>query len=1178
MEPSTNPFPKIEESILSLWKEKRIAQQSLEAKRDTSFVFFEGPPTANAGPGFHHVIARVFKDIIPRYKFLKGFAVPRKAGWDTHGLPVELQIEKEIGTKTKSDIEAYGIAAFNRRCQESVWRFKQEWDRFTERIGFWLDLDHPFITYDLQYMESVWWLLKKIWQKGLLKQDYKVVPYCSRCGTPLSSHEVAQGYKDVKDTSVYLKFKSQHAKFENTYFLVWTTTPWTLPGNVALAVNPDLTYVYAKFSNGEIYIVAENRLNVFQESYEVLEKVLGKDLVSIRYEPLFPYLQNKNIPNIGNAFQVLPANFATDQEGTGIVHTAVMYGEDDFQLGKQFQLPEYHLVGTDGKFVSDVTEWQGMWVKDADPKIIEALKNLGMLYRTENITHTYPFCWRCKTPLLYYAHQSWFIMMSQLREQLLKNNELIHWEPGHLQQGRFGEWLREVKDWALSRDRYWGTPLPIWQCEADLKHQIAIGSIQELSKRAWQPNTYYLMRHGESTSNTEGYNAGWPEKEGVISELTEKGKQQVKDVIPMLKAKKIDCIIASDLTRIKQTAEILQKEFPGVEIRYDKRLREVDFGVLNHKPLSEFSGLFINALRAPVEQLFITKPEGGESPLEVQERVFALVREVEHEFHNKNILFISHGLPLWVLEGKLKNLSLQQTYELGQQKNAEVRVCPSLNLPYNEKQEVDLHRPYIDEIALMCPECGGKMMRVSQVIDCWFDSGAMPYAQRHFPFAFMKPGEDPDTIDYPKLLEKMLPFPADYISEAIDQTRGWFYTLHAIAAALDLGPAYKNVVCMGHVLDEKGEKMSKSKGNIINPWDMTERYGVDALRWYFYTVNSPGEYKKFAEKDLGQSVAELMVVLNMLNFFSMYAPERIKTAHMPEPKTVLDRWAIERVRTVAAEVGGLLDTYKIFEASRTLEVLFDDLSKWYVRRSRKQFQKPDSSAAFEYQTAFFGFLLLDLSRIMAPFTPFLAEHIWQEVKRRMPNAKLAESVHLDTWPEAPPSERASGLFHDMEVVRSIVAVGHTIRAQENISVQKPRQTLFMFIERWVDIAALEQEYCAIIKDEVNVKEVKVVDTMPESDTIKVLSQEGVVVGFDITETDELRLEGEERGYIRNYNALRKKNGFSPGDKAKICEPKTPELEKFYRDSGRLARIQGATNSTITLVDGIEAIAIEKINP
>ncbi|MBU2037412.1 isoleucine--tRNA ligase [Patescibacteria group bacterium] len=880
-------LPQIEEKILKVWRKKKIFEKSLKRNKDKKrFVFFEGPPTANGMPGLHHVEARAFKDVLPRYKTMRGFLADRKAGWDTHGLPVEIEVEKELGLKSKKEIEKYGLAKFNEKCRESVWKYKNEWEKITERIAFWVDMKDPYITYENDYIESVWWIVKQIWDKGLLYKDYKVVHYCPRCGTPLSSHEVAQGYKTVKEASIYFKLpiKADPASF----FLVWTTTPWTLPANVAIAVGENITYVKARVGE-EKYILAKERLAVLNESYEIESEFLGGTLVGQEYEPLYEIKLDKP------GYKVIPAEFVSTEDGTGIVHIAPAFGVEDMEAGRLHDLPVLMTVDEAGNFKEEVKQWAGQFVKDADPSIIADLKKRELLFREEMYEHEYPFCWRCHTPLLYYAKTSWFIKMTALREELLENNAQINWVPEHLKGGRFGEWLKEVKDWTLSRDRFWGTPLPIWECEKC--HEIkVVGSVKE----------------------------------------------------------------------------------------FKKKLR-------------------------------------------------------------------------------------------------------------------DLHKPFIDEVVFECPKCGGQMNRVSEVMDCWFDSGSMPFAQWHYPFANKNKIDDGEA------------FPADFISEGIDQTRGWFYTLLAISTLLGKGPAYKNVISVGHLLDAKGLKMSKSKGNIVEPMAIISEFGADTVRWYLYTVNQAGDPKRFDIKDVKDKYNRFFGTLfNVYLFFKTYTEKSFKPQKLFQPQNILDKWILSLLNSLIAEVSDALDKYDVVGAARAIENFVGELSNWFVRRSRRRFQKPENKSEKNEASQTLYFVLLTLSKLAAPFIPFLSEEIYLGLKK----SKMPESVHLADWPVADKKAINKSLEAKMAQARAIVVLALAERALAGIKVRQPLAGLTINNKQ---LAINNKELVEIIKDEINVKEVIFDETLKDQ------------VKLDKKITKELKEEGWARELTRQIQEMRKEAGLTRKD-------------------------------------------------
>ncbi|HWR22589.1 MAG TPA: isoleucine--tRNA ligase [Feifaniaceae bacterium] len=853
--PTTLDFVSREKDVLKFWKENKVFEKStLHRKGAKTYTFFDGPPTANGKPHIGHILTRCIKDIIPRYKTMKGFDVLRKAGWDTHGLPVELEVEKQLGLDGKEQIEAYGVEPFIKKCKESVWKYKGEWEEMSDRVGFWADMENPYITYDNNYIESEWWALKQIYEKGLLYKGHKVVPYCPRCGTALSSHEVAQGYKDVKDTSAIAKFKVKGE--DNTYILAWTTTPWTLPSNVSLCVNANETYARVK-SGDAVYILAQALVeDVVGENAEIVSTFPGKSLVGTDYEPLFDFpvdAQGKR------GWYVMSDDYVTLTDGTGIVHNAPAFGEDDARVGREWDLPFIQLVDATGHMTGG-TPWDGMYVKDADHAILHTLEEKELLYRAMNFEHNYPFCWRCDTALIYYARKSWFVKMTAVKDKLIEFNRRVNWIPETIKEGRMGNFVENVIDWGISRERYWGTPLPVWTC-ADCGHIHVVGSIEELRKMG-------------------------------------------KDV-----------------------------------------------------------------------------PE-----------------------------------------------------------------------------DIELHKPFIDAVHLNCPKCGGDMKREPEVIDCWFDSGSMPFAQWHYPF------ENREIFD--------TRYPADFISEAIDQTRGWFYTLLAISTCLFDDPAFLNCIVMGHVQDKDGRKMSKHLGNVVDPWTVLDKQGADAVRWYFYTGSMPWLPSRFYEEAVNESQRKFMGTLwNTYAFYILYAEidgfDPTQHSLKRENLTEMDRWVLSRLNTVAREVDTHLENLRITEAGRTLQKFVDDLSNWYVRRCRERYWGKDMTADKEaaYMTLFTA--LETLTRLSAPFTPFMAEEIYQNLVRSV-NKAAPESVHLTDYPEADPSFVDKDLEENMERVLDIVVLGRAARSTAAIKNRQPIACMY------VQGNALPAGYTAIVAEELNVKEVRFV--------------------------------------------------------------------------------------------------------
>ena len=863
--PNVN-FVENEKEIKKFWDDEKIFEKSIDSRaKGEPYVFYDGPPTANGKPHIGHVLTRVIKDMIPRYRTMKGYMVPRKAGWDTHGLPVELEVEKMLGLDGKEQIEKYGLEPFIDHCKESVWKYKGMWEDFSKTVGFWADMDNPYVTYDNNFIESEWWALKKIYEKGLLYKGFKIVPYCPRCGTPLSSHEVAQGYKAVKERSAVVRFKKAD---EDAYFLAWTTTPWTLPSNTALCVNPDETYCKVKAADGYTYYLAEaladkvlSKLSDGEApAYEVLERFKGKDLEYSKYEPLFDFVQPIADKQKKDAFFVMCDSYVTMTDGTGIVHCAPAFGEDDARVGRNYDLPFIQLVDSKGELTAE-TPYAGKFVKDADPLVLKDLDEKGLLFDAPKFEHDYPFCWRCDTPLIYYARESWFIKMTDVKDDLIRNNDTINWIPESIGKGRFGDWLKNVQDWGISRNRYWGTPLNIWQCECG--HQHSIGSIAELK---------------EMSDN-----------------------------------------------------------------------------------------------------------------------------------------------------------------------------CPD---------DIELHRPYIDAVTIKCPHCGKEMHRVPEVIDCWFDSGSMPFAQHHYPF------------ENKELFESQ--FPADFISEAVDQTRGWFYSLLAISTLIFNKAPYKNVIVLGHVQDENGQKMSKSKGNAVDPMEALETYGADAIRWYFYTNSAPWLPNRFHGKAVIEGQRKFMGTLwNTYAFYVLYANidnfDPTKYSFSDCKLTVMDKWLISKLNSMVKAVDENLNNYKIPEAAKALQNFVDEMSNWYVRRNRERYwvQSMTEDKITAYMVLYKA--LVTTAKAAAPMIPFMAESIYQNLVRSV-DKSAPESIHLCDFPKFDSSAIDEKLEQDMETVLEIVVLG---RAARNGAVLKNRQPLNrMFIN---SSKKLDGYFTDIIKDELNIKNVEFTD-------------------------------------------------------------------------------------------------------
>lgn len=1023
--PSQLNFAELEIEILKYWDDHRIFEKSIES-RDASkpFIFYEGPPTANGKPGIHHIISRTIKDLVCRLRTMEGYRVERKAGWDTHGLPVEIEVEKALGIKKKEQIEEYGVARFNQQCRESVWKYKTEWDELTRRIGFWLDLDNPYITYENNYIESVWWILSQLWQKDLLYQGHKIIPYCPRCETPLSSHEVSLGYQDVEDPSVYVRMPLKSE--ENTSFLVWTTTPWTLISNVALALHPEIKYV--KVAQGdEFLILAEARLSVLDGEHKIVTEYKGKDLVGVEYDPLFPFFRTDK-----KLYYTVEGDFVSTADGSGIVHIAPAFGEDDYKIGLKYDLPVLQPVDKSGKFTDEVTPYKGKFVKTADPEIIADLEKAGRLYKTEKYLHSYPHCWRCSSPLLYYARESWFIRTTAVKDRLIQHNNSINWYPKEVGQGRFGEWLENNVDWSLSRDRYWGTPLPIWVC-SDCGNAHCIGSVQEL------------------------------------------------------------------------------KELSGVT-------------------------------------------------------------EIE-----------------------------------------------------------DLHKPHIDSVRFPCSKCGKDMSRVSEVIDAWFDSGCMPVAQWHYPF------ENKEAFERS--------FPADFISEGVDQTRGWFYSLLAISTMLFDQPCYKACVSIDLILDKVGKKMSKSKGNTVAPNEILDTYGADALRWYLVTVSPPWVPTRFDSDGVKEVLRKFLgTLVNVYSFFAMYAnidkfvydTAQVKVEERPE----IDRWLLSSLNALVEKVETLMVRYDVTKSARGIaDFVIDDLSNWYVRRCRRRFWKSEmgSDKRAAYETLFE--VLTAVTKLMAPYAPFISDEIYLNLNKK--RADEPESVHLSYRPRPDAAEfsyRDKELEDRMNLVRRVVFIGRSLRNESGIKVRQPLQKIVVvakdekirtqimgmsnlilmelnvheidfvatddellsrkavpqfkqlgprfgkqvnvaaeMIRAWgaAEIDTLEKngefwigmngEKCRIYPDDVQV-------VSESAEGLAVQTENDLTVALDLRISAELRLEGLAREFVNRVQNMRKSAGFDVVDRINIYYESSDELLQAIESQAEYIR-----NETLadTLASGLTTAAVSE---
>ena len=1110
-----------ENKILEFWRENKIFEKSVEKKaRLGEYSFYDGPPFATGLPHYGHILANIIKDAIPRYKTMQGFKVKRKWGWDCHGLPIENLIEKKLNLKNKKDIENFGIDRFNNAAKDSVLRYDKKWKYIVPRAGRWVDMEHAYKTMDSAYTESIWWAFKELFNKGLIYKGYKSMHICPRCETTLSNFEVTQGYKDIKDISITVKFKLKNKP--NDYVLAWTTTPWTLPGNVALAINQNLIYCKIKFQipnakNKEFYILAKNRLKIIKEKFEIINEFKGKKLIDLEYEPVFDYYEKIDLKNKKNIWKIYNADFVNTKDGTGIVHIAPAFGSDDMIFGKKYNLPFIDNVSIDGKFKKEVKDFAGESVKPkedhqkTDIEIIKWLARNNKFFAKEKITHSYPHCWRCDTPLLNYASTSWFVKVTKIKKQILANNKKINWVPKYLRDGRFGKWIQESPDWAISRTRYWGAPIPVWQCE-DIKSRNpkykqkkacgkikVIGSLNELNKKAnSNNNTFYFVRHGESENNVLRVLSSDKNK----NPLTENGIVQIGKTAKKLKKENIHIIISSPVLRTKQSAEIIS-EITRAKLEYDNELREIEFGEYNNKKIVLYEK-YLN--RNPLKK--------GENFQNLKNRIFNAIKKIDNKYKNKHIVIVTHAANILVAVEAIKGLSNEIISKTRlNTSNGSINKIKYSIFPVNNECELDLHRPYIDKIEFLC-DCGGNMKRIPEVFDCWFESGSMPFASIHYPF------------ENKKFFDKN--FPAEFIAEGIDQTRGWFYTLLVLSTGLFGKPAFKNVIVNGIILSEKGEKMSKRLKNYPDPINIIDRYGADALRYYL--LSSPAtraETLNFSEKTVEEIYKKIILrLLNVVVFYETYG-KKVKSLKIKnKSQNVLDKWIAVKLKLLQNEIYTAMENYELDKAVRPIEEFINDLSTWYIRRSRNRFK---DEKQIQETSDTINFTLTEFSKIIAPFMPFIAEYIYQKFTSR-------ESVHLEKWPKNKKLRITNyelKIIKEMKQIRKIVSLALEQRTKYEIKIKQPLQELRIKNQELKD----KKELLELIKDEVNVKKI-VFDKNIKNE-----------VELDIKITPALEEEGLAREFVRFIQALRKEANLMPDDIIEISvnaknTSKRKQIEKW----------------------------------
>jgi isoleucyl-tRNA synthetase len=1107
-------FSKLEKEILNFWQKERIFQKSVEQRKGKKpFVFYDGPPFATGRPHYGHLLPSTLKDTALRYWAMKGYYLPRRVGWDCHGLPVENLAEEQLGIKVKPEIEELGVENFNKACRKIVFQDRGAFTTTLQRLGRWADYEDCYSTLDTPYIESVWWVFKQLFKQGLVYKDYRVAPYCPRCGTPLSNFELNQpgGYQEIEDTSVYFLVPLEEEA--ETFFLVWTTTPWTIPANAGIAVQPKEEYLKVKMNDRFLFLAKEKLSLLEGKDYQVIEELKGKDLLGKRYQPIY-----LNQPISPADYQIVGADWVSIEEGSGLVHIAPAFGEDDMALGKKHKLSVKITVDEEGKIKNGLgLPGEGKKVWEANEIIIQDLEQKKLLWKEEKVTHNYPFCWRCGQRLIYYPLNNWYIAVKKLQKNLLANNKKIYWVPAYLKDGRFGRWLEEVRDWAVSRNRYWGAPLPIWVSSSETK---IIGSRQELGKQKFTTNRYWLLRHPESETNQAGILSTSEDK----YPLTLKGKKELEKVLPKLKKQKIDLIFASPVRRTKETAEIVGQAL-GKKPVYCPELREREIGVFEEKPVSDYRSFFKNKLERVTHS-----PEKGETGLETKMRMYRFLQKIDRQYKGKNILFISHQGPLRLLLAANQGLTSPETVDAWPSLTfglAELRTLDFKIFPYNEEGELDFHRPFIDQVYFLSQK-GERMKRVESVFDCWFESGAMPYAQNHYPF------------ENKKWTEKN--FPADFVCESMDQTRGWFYTLNVLATALTqknigLGkhqPAFKNVVVPGLVLSSSGQKLSKHLKNYPDPSVLMEKYGADALRLFFLTSTSLGNNYLVSEENVQQVWRKIISTLwNSYQFYTTYQSKRSFSS--PVSKNILDRWIISRLHQVNREVEDKMTNYHLDEAAQLLAEFIDDLSNWYIRHSRSRFQS-DFSSEKEQASLTLAFILFRLSLLLAPFAPFISERIYQGLAKE---ENFPSSVHLNDYPLAEKKAIDSSLMEEMKKTKVIISLGLRLRATAGIKVRQPLAEL-----RIAGQFELDRQLIALIKEALNVKEVNWVKEVKPEDSWAVYQEGEISLGLKTEMTPSLEKEGWAREISRALQTMRKDLSLKPRQIIDIYYQADSPLESF----------------------------------